>query len=203
MLTQIGAKPESDFSEPLGMLSDCHKRIQYFLKDLVRLAEGTSNATLDLDRRVALERALRYFRESAPRHTADEEESLFPRLRAMNDERLHSAWVKIEQLQKDHERADVAHRIVDGIGVRWLEDGVIDAEDTDRLKANLHALSELYERHLAVEDKEIFPIAATVLSANDRIEMGRQMASRRGLSAEIVKTEGPSGGLLGPVAVLR
>jgi len=203
MLTQIGAKPESDFSEPLGTLSDCHKRIQYFLKDLVRLAEGTSNATLDLDRRVALERALRYFRESAPRHTADEEESLFPRLRAMNDERLHSAWVKIEQLQKDHERADVAHRIVDGIGVRWLEDGVIDAEDADRLKANLDALSELYERHLAVEDKEIFPIAATVLSASDQIEMGRQMASRRGLSSEIVKTEAPSRGLLGPVAVLR
>ena len=128
---------------------------------------------------------------------------MFPRLRAMNDERLHSAWVKIEQLQKDHERADVAHRIVDGIGVRWLEDGVIDAEDADRLKANLHALSELYERHLAVEDKEIFPIAAAVLSANDQIEMGRQMASRRGLSAEIVKTETPSRGLLGPVAALR
>ena len=38
MFLQIGAKPESDFSEPLGMLSDCHKRIQFFLKDLMRLA---------------------------------------------------------------------------------------------------------------------------------------------------------------------
>jgi hemerythrin-like domain-containing protein len=195
MLTQIGAKPESDFSEPLGMLSDCHKRIQYFLQDLVRLAEGTSNATLDSDRRVALERALRYFRESAPRHTADEEESLFPLLRALKDDRLRSAWVKIEQLQKDHERADDAHRIVDGIGVRWLDDGVLNPEDADRLKANLKGLSELYERHLAVEDKDIFPIAAAVLSANDQIEMGRQMATRRGLSAEIVKTEPQSRGL--------
>ena len=34
--------------------------------------------------RVALESALRYFREAAPKHTADEEESLFPRLRQMH-----------------------------------------------------------------------------------------------------------------------
>ena len=65
MLTQIGAKPESDFSEPLDMLSDCRKRIQYFLDDLVRLAEDAMQ--LDPAQRVALERALRYFRESARR----------------------------------------------------------------------------------------------------------------------------------------
>jgi hemerythrin-like domain-containing protein len=203
MLTQIGAKPESDFSEPLGMLGDCHKRIQFFLRDLVRLAEDTRNATLDPERRVALERALRYFRESGPRHTADEEESLFPLLRAMEDDRLRSALVKIERLQSDHVRADEAHRIVDAIGVRWLEDGVIDVEDADRLKTNLQGLSELYEHHLAVEDKEIFPIAAAVLSAADQIEMGRQMATRRGLSVDIVKTEPQSPGPFGRVSVLR
>jgi hemerythrin-like domain-containing protein len=203
MLTQIGAKPESDFSKTLGMLSDCHKRIQYFLRDLVQLAECSRNPTLEPDRRVALERALRYFRESGPRHTADEEESLFPLLRAVKDDRLRLTWVKIERLQKDHERADEAHRIVDGIGVRWLDDGVINAEDADCLKLNLRGLSQLYEHHLAVEDKEIFPIAAAVLSANDQSEMGRQMATRRGLSADIVKTELQSRSTFGQVSVLR
>jgi len=32
---KVGAKPESHFSEPLGMLSDCHKRIRSFLRDLL------------------------------------------------------------------------------------------------------------------------------------------------------------------------
>src|SRR5665213_2223512 len=126
MFTQIGAKPESDFSEPLRMLSDCHKRIQYFLRDLVQLSEEATQ--LDPAQRVALERALRYFRESGPRHTADEEESLFPRLRAMKDERLNKVFVKIEELEADHVRANEAHSAVDAIGVRWLADGAIDAE---------------------------------------------------------------------------
>jgi iron-sulfur cluster repair protein YtfE (RIC family) len=189
MLIQIGANAESDFSEPIGMLSDCHKRIQHFLDSLVQLAEGASHAALDAERRVALDRALRYFRESGPRHTADEEESLFPLLKRMKDDRLRSAWAKIKRLQMDHVRADEAHRIVDGIGVRWLVDGVINAEDAECLKANMRALSVLYKQHLDVEDKEIFPIAAAVLSYNERIAMGRQMARRRGLSAEIVQTK--------------
>ena len=172
MLTQIGAKPESDFSEPLGMLSDCHKRIQYFLHDLVRLAESAMR--LDPAQRVALERALRYFRESAPRHTADEEESLFPRLRAMNDGRLNSAFLKIEELEADHKRANESHSVVDAIGVRWLVDGVISMEEAARLKAQLQRLSELYEHHLAVEDAEIFPVAAALLSADEKTELGRR-----------------------------
>jgi hemerythrin-like domain-containing protein len=185
MLTQIGAKPESDFSEPLGMLSDCHKRIQFFLRDLVRLAESAMR--LDPDQRVALERALRYFRESAPRHTADEEESLFPRLRAMNDRRLNEVFVKIEELEADHKRANESHSAVDTIGVRWLVDGAIGMEEAARLKAQLRGLSELYEHHLAVEDAEIFPVAGALLSADDKTGLGQEMARRRGLSTDIVK----------------
>jgi len=35
----IGAKRESDFTDPIGMLSDCHRRIEMFLNVLVRVAE--------------------------------------------------------------------------------------------------------------------------------------------------------------------
>lgn len=186
MFTQIGAKRESDFSEPLGMLSDCHKRIQFFLKDLVRLAEN-SEEPLDDMRRTALERALRYFRESGPRHTADEEESLFPRLRALKDARLNEALENVELLEADHERANVAHEAVDGIGVRWLADGVLSTEDTARLRSLMHGLSELYARHLEVEDKEVFPVAALLLTEQAQVDVGREMAERRGISPEVVK----------------
>lgn len=186
MLLQIGAKPESDFSEPLGMLSDCHRRIEFFLRDLSRLAE-TAEEPLDQDRRRALERALRYFRESGPRHTADEEESLFPRLKAMQDERLNEALERIKELESDHERADAGHHAVDAIGVRWLEAGKLTREDATRLRALLSELSDLYKHHLSVEDTELFPAAASLLSHEDQVEVGREMARRRGLSESIVQ----------------
>jgi hypothetical protein len=34
----IGAKRESDFTDPIGMLGDCHRRIDRFLNVLVRVA---------------------------------------------------------------------------------------------------------------------------------------------------------------------
>lgn len=186
MFTQIGAKRDSDFSEPLGMLSDCHKRIQFFLKDLVHLAE-TAEERLDDVRRTSLESALRYFRESGPRHTADEEESLFPRLRGMKDIRLEQALEKIKLLEADHERANVAHDVVDAIGVRWLNAGVLRRQDAARLTSVMQELSELYAHHLDVEDKEVFPVAASLLSEEAQMEVGREMAARRGISPEVVK----------------
>lgn len=186
MLLQIGAKPESDFSEPLGMLSDCHKRIQFFLKDLMRLAE-IAEQPLDASSRVALERALRYFQESGPRHTADEEESLFPRLRAIKDDGMQQALAKINELEADHQRANEAHDEVDTIAHGWLQEGAIGAGPAARLKSLLHDLSQLYKHHLHVEDTELFPTARRVLCAHDKTDIGREMAQRRGLSADIVK----------------
>jgi hypothetical protein len=33
----IGAKPESSFKNPIGLLNDCHRRIERFLSVLVRV----------------------------------------------------------------------------------------------------------------------------------------------------------------------
>jgi len=74
----IGAKPENSFAEPIGLLEDCHRRIERFLSVLAQLSGQVS---LTADQRASLETALRYFREAAPKHTADEEETLFPRFR--------------------------------------------------------------------------------------------------------------------------
>ena len=72
MPVQIGA-PAHNFSDPTGLLSDCHRRIEMFL----RVLEGVAlviDRPLTGESRSALESALRYFREAAPKHTADEEE---------------------------------------------------------------------------------------------------------------------------------
>lgn len=187
MFTQIGANRDSDFSDPLGMLGDCHKRIRFFLNDLVRLAESASSERLEFAERGALERALRYFRESGPRHASDEEESLFPRLITLNDEHVSELLVKVARLEADHASAGLAHLEIDAIGLFWLADGFISNEDASRLKSLLRDLSRMYEHHLAIEDREVFPSAAALLSDHEKVEIGREMAKRRGLASDVVK----------------
>ena len=159
----------------------------FFLNDLTRLAEGASSARLDVAERGALERALRYFNESGPRHTSDEEESLFPRLMALNNECVGELQAKINSLEADHASAELVHLEIDTIGICWLADGLISYEDATRLKSVLCDLSRMYEHHLAIEDREVFPSAAALLSDHEKTEIGREMAKRRGLSPEIVR----------------
>ena len=189
MLTQIGGKRESNFTEPLGMLSDCHKRIQYFLRALVALAAQTPDGPLNRDQRIRLETALRYFREGGPRHTADEEESLFPLLRSINTPEIRQAFVKIDALEADHKRAEAKHRKVDAIGSRWLLNGQISMNEAAQLTTLLAGLSRLYERHLAVEEAEIFAVASAVLSDSEKEGLGQEMARRRGILLRPVKTD--------------
>jgi len=77
----IGAAQESNFANPLGLLKDCHRRIERFLGVLVKVATEASEGPLNAERRQAMEAALSYFQRAAPLHTADEEEDLFPELR--------------------------------------------------------------------------------------------------------------------------
>jgi hypothetical protein len=78
------------------------------------LTEGT---------RVALESALRYFREAAPKHTADEEQSLFPRLRQMHLPDVDAAIERLELLEQDHRLAGSLHAEVENLGQWYLEAG--------------------------------------------------------------------------------
>ncbi|MBS1822406.1 MAG: hemerythrin domain-containing protein [Acidobacteria bacterium] len=181
MLTQIGGKPESDFSDPLGLLSDCHQRIRYFLGVLISVCEQARVNQLTVDQRTGLEKALWYFREAGPRHTADEEKSLFPLLRAKNIPRVLRALEKVDRLEADHRQAEVDHDDVDTIGRRWLSDGSLSKEDLRQMKVLLSNLMALYKRHLVVEEAEIFVLADGVLSDGEKDLVGREMAARRGI----------------------
>lgn len=177
----IGGKPESTFADPIGLLGDCHRRIERFLSVLVQVAAEAHGGLLSDDQRIAWDTALRYFREAAPKHTADEEESLFPRLRGINRPEVRALLARVDTLEKEHVCAGKAHDEVDRLGRLWLDDGSLSPERASRLSTVLAQLSELYRRHLTMEDGEVFPLAAAVLSAPDRKAIGGEMASRRGL----------------------
>jgi hemerythrin-like domain-containing protein len=180
MPIQIGQKPSPTFRQPLELLSDCHRRVESFLRALVVVTEQAGGGELNSHEREALETALRYFREAAPKHTADEEESLFPRMRALGDGATREALVKIQRLEADHEIARVGHDAVEQLGQQWVRNGRLSLDETSRLLQRLHELQSIYERHIAVEDNEIFPVARRSLDAKTLSEVGREMAERRG-----------------------
>jgi hemerythrin-like domain-containing protein len=169
----IGDAPSAGFDNPLGLLSDCHRRIERFLHALTVVAATPD--PLDARHREALLKSLDYFRESGPRHTEDEEASLFPRLRPHRPDLL-------PELEHDHDEADRVHGEIDALGRRWLEEGVLGAADREALQAALRALTDLYGRHIREEDEVVFPAAAACLRADEFQAVGYEMAARRGLS---------------------
>jgi hemerythrin-like domain-containing protein len=178
----IGRRPDHTFDEPLGLLSDCHRRIELFLRTLGALAAESFDAPLTEARRVELEAALTYFATAAPRHTADEEESVFPRLRRCADEAAARALQTVARLEHDHAEAAAHHAAVDAIGRRWLADGALSAEDRRTLRAHVAALELIYREHIAIEDRELFPAAARLLDAAEIREIGREMRARRAVT---------------------
>jgi hemerythrin-like domain-containing protein len=179
MPLQIGQRPDHGFAEPLGLLSDCHRRIEHFLQVLLMIDGDAAGGPLDDGPRAELEAALTYFATAARRHTADEEESLFPRLRAVSDPAIVDALDLLGRLERDHQEADRHHAAVDELGRRWLATGSLHPAEVRALRAHLAALQTIYQEHIGVEDRELFPAAARLLSSAQLLEVGREMAARR------------------------
>ncbi|HKZ81118.1 MAG TPA: hemerythrin domain-containing protein [Pyrinomonadaceae bacterium] len=178
----IGQKLESDFRNPLGLLSDCHRRIERFLEALILISEQGGGNELNREQSEQFEVCLRYFREAAPKHTLDEEESLFPRLRLRKDQQSANAFALLDSLHADHTEAEISHRKVDELGLAWLADGRLSPENTQVLIGLLKDLRTTYDKHIAVEDKELFPLAEKILGRSELEAVAREMAGRRNLN---------------------
>lgn len=183
MPVSLGAKPEHGFDQPLGLLSDCHRRIEHFLGMMIRVFERSAGGKQPLkpDERQALEAALRYFEVAAPRHTQDEEQSLFPRLRASRQPEALAAVERVQSLEQDHRRVDAMHEEVERICRQWLDNGT---PPPAKLQDLLHDLRDTYSQHIQIEDSELFPLAARLLNAGQIADIGKEMAERRGLTVD-------------------
>ena len=187
MLT-IGAPLEHTLDEPIGLLSDCHRRIENFLDTLIRVTEVIGSGQLTPQATDGLSAALQYFREAGPMHTRDEEESLFPRLRqvAQSESELADkakyALTIVARLQTDHDAADKRHLIIDALGNRWLQEGSLPTAEVQALQIELRDLRAFYASHISAEDTELFPLSESILEETQLQEMGKEMAARRKLS---------------------
>jgi hemerythrin-like domain-containing protein len=177
MPVQIGAKSHN-FNDPTGLLSDCHRRIEMFMGSLEAIAKVIGTAPSD-ETRQALETALRYFREAAPKHTADEEESLFPRLRTLRLPEIETAFSNLEELEDEHRWAEPLHAQVESLGLEYLSQGRLSPAQVEAFRSAVTQLSAMYQRHIAVEDGTLFPVAAKALSEADKQAIAAEMAKRR------------------------
>ncbi|HET6880391.1 MAG TPA: hemerythrin domain-containing protein [Pirellulales bacterium] len=186
VFVNFGTPRESSFAQPLGLLSDCHRRIESFLTDMRCVATELGGGILAKADRERLSRAVRYFTVAAPRHTADEEESLFPRLRVATDPQARQAIDALSRLEADHDRADDCHAEANALADRWLAEGTLDGSDAERLVELLETLAAIYAAHIAVEDSTVFPAAGEALDSSQIEAIGREMAARRGVNFDHV-----------------
>jgi hemerythrin-like domain-containing protein len=158
------------------MLIDCHRRIERFLHILCVVADRAAGRTLTEEEKTAVQAALNYFRVGGLRHTADEEESLFPRLRA---EFAATNGEDLGRLENDHRCANDLHAAVDALYSEWIEAGRLNSEEEQRLQACALQLKNLYEEHIQIEEEIVFPRAAEVLDSRTIAAIGQEFVARR------------------------
>lgn len=174
MFVKIGAPKSADFSDPIGVLTDCHRRIEDFLGILETLTVADNPEPLNPERRKALEQSLNYFRNSAPKHSADEEESLFPRLKESGGMKIVLA-----KLEKQHKQIHALQASIEQLGMLWSARGILGPLDWSKLKADVEELSSTYSEHIQIEEHDVFPKVAAVLTAAALTSVGKEMSSRR------------------------
>ena len=179
MPVQIGAK-SSTFSDPTGLMSDCHRRIEMFISTLNTAAEFEGRRLSDSECR-SLDAALRYFREAAPKHNADEEESLFPRLRALPHLEVQRALAELDRLEQEHRWAAPLHVEIDRLGQQWLSNGGLAKNEVRSFQTAVRKLAAMCRTHIHFEDCTLFPLASRVLSPAQAADIAREMAKRRNL----------------------
>jgi len=168
--------PAADFDHPIDILDGCHERIRRQCVTIQRIAEHVAERGADDEARQAARGVMRYFDTAGADHHRDEEEDLFPALlHAVANAELAGTRVLIDRLQADHVRLDVSWREMRGLLLR-----LVDSGDCVPDVATARAFSASYDRHIALEEEEMLPLARRVLDTRTLARLGERMAARRG-----------------------
>lgn len=181
--SQARAAHAPDFTDPLGLLVHCHVKIELQLESLERavrmLANDDGEATPFAMAIIAAARA--HFSGPAVRHTADEEASLFPRLRRFASDSENGLLAALKELESQHRDLGVVHaRFDELIDIAWREPrpGQLDV---DELELTVGEMLGIYRPHIQMENEIIYPEAARILAPDELLAVGNEMRARRGL----------------------
>jgi hemerythrin-like domain-containing protein len=163
----------ADFDHPLEMLAACHDRIQERCDLLHRLGRHVTEVGADEQARQAAANIMRYFDTAAENHHRDEEEDVFPRLLSVDAaacERL------VVQLRDEHARMRDAWA-----ALRPMLARIAAGEATALDAGQLERFTVLHRNHIALEERELFPLAQRLFDDGALTATGDAMAERRGV----------------------
>lgn len=165
--------PAPSFDDPLAMLRACHGRIQAQCATLKKLQTWLPEHGCDSQAQQAAQAVLRYFDTAGQYHHEDEEQDLFPRLRATQ----HPAVLALtDRLLQEHQGMAAAWQHLRPALVALTETRTTTLDD-DTVATFITA----YASHIETENGELLPLAAQLLPPADLAAIGASMAQRRGV----------------------
>jgi hemerythrin-like domain-containing protein len=174
MLTKIESRKAGE-EDAISLLLGCHDRIRHFTEVARKLSDhpGASAA----DRADAATSVLRYYTVALPLHEADENESIYPRLKvALPEGALADAN---QQMVEQHARIDVLIAELvpmwQAVKSRPEDQAQINAALEDRIAR----LQSLWNVHLSLEEEQVVPAMRQYLTAEDLNLIKQEMRERR------------------------
>jgi len=171
MKNLLGSEPAPSFDAPLEMLQACHGRIQAQCATLKKLMLHLATQGADAQAQQAATNILRYFETAGGYHHQDEEKDLFPLLLAANSTEANHL---VTRLLAEHQSIGAAWQILRPL-LRDIMTGSLNVFD----KAAAEGFIDLYDRHIALENEQLLPLAKQLLTAEQQLQLGRNMAARR------------------------
>jgi iron-sulfur cluster repair protein YtfE (RIC family) len=150
-----------------------HRSLDQQLGQLQQAATAIVRERAGAGELAELDSVLSHLERSAARHQREEEEVLFPRLRAPPGARDLAPLLR--ELTADH----AAHRHLvlqlRSLRTRWPASGP-DASHRASLVTLANELARAYRRHIDREERELFPAARERLTASDRAAIHADLA---------------------------
>ena len=175
MISLTPGKAAPGLDNPLEMLHACHGKIQRQLDTLQKLVAHLPAHGADQQAQQAAQCILRYFDTAGQFHHQDEEENLFPTLLALDALNKEEIETLVGRLLAQHVVMFAAWSDMRAVLVKIAE-GV----NTPLPEALVEKLSGSYTRHIALEEAELLPLSARLLSPQQITALGKNMAERRG-----------------------
>jgi len=161
----------SQHSSAFGILSDCHEHIGQRLSVLEDVARqlGTDDKLTDAQRSSVAD-VLAFFEKAIPLHSADEEQTLFPRLRE-RPPFAGTVGTPMDCMESEHvEHAALRSRLTEAL----------EAGDGTGIGRAARALAAEYRSHISKEEQILYPMAREVLTDPALLDvMAEEMRARR------------------------
>lgn len=168
---------DPSIAAPLEMLEDFHQVMRRHARALCALADCCEAPGFPShEQRETALAIVRCFDEAAHRHHRDEEEDVFPAMvKAVPSDELNALRDLLFRLRRDHRQLEAQWAPLS----RMIA-AIAQGHRTPLLPAHAAEFAATLERHLALEDSQLWPLARRLVDKRLTEHVALRMAWRRG-----------------------